>query len=142
MEHGPVEVVVIAFPADRIPARVRLAVEDLVTRRVVRVVDALVARRLDDGSVVVRELEDLAEDVESVALDALLAEHLDLFSDEDAEILAAELRPGQSALALAFEQSWLSEVRSSIRAAGGEVLVDLRVPAQVVDDVLAATAAV
>lgn len=140
-EGGGTWTVVVAFPGSRFTGQVRPAIEDLVARKVIRVVDAMVVREAADGSVTVLELEDLLDDPESGAVEAIMADHLDLLSAEDAETLTAELEPGSSALALAFEQVWMNPVRDAVVASGGLLLADLQVPREVVDEVLAAVVA-
>lgn len=119
----------------------RPAIEDLVAREVIRIVDAMVVQKAPDGSVIVLELEDLVDDRESAAIEAIMADHLDLLSAEDAAMLTAELEPGASALALAFEQVWMNPVRDAIAASGGVLLADVQVPREVADQVMAALAA-
>lgn len=141
MALGPIEVVVIAFPQSRLTGQVRPAIEDLVAREVIRIVDAMVVQKAPDGSVTVLELEDLVDDRESAAIEAIMADHLDLLSAEDTAMLTAELEPGASALALAFEQVWMNPVRDAIAASGGVLLADVQVPREVADQVMAALAA-
>ena len=63
---------------------------------------------------------------------------LDLLSSEDVDEFAAALEPGSSALALVFEHTWMLPVRDAVAASGGVLLADIHVPADVVDEVLAA----
>ena len=61
---------------------------------------------------------------------------VDLISDEDAEAFAAQLEPGSSALAIAFEHTWMKPVRDAVVDSGGVLIADIHVPAEVVDEVL------
>lgn len=138
---GPIEVMVLAFPGSRFTGEIRPRIEELVSTGIIRVVDAVFIRKATDGAVDVLELADLADDPEATALSQALADQLDLLSGEDAEALVADLQPGSSALAIAFEHTWLKPVRDAVVAAGGVLLADLHIPSPAVDEVLAAVAA-
>jgi Family of unknown function (DUF6325) len=91
----------------------------------------------DRGDVTLFELEELEDgDADLRALHACVSQELDLISDEDAEVFAAELAPGSSALAIAFEHTWMRPVRDAVINSGGVLIADVQIPAQVVDDVL------
>lgn len=138
MTLGPIEIVVLGFPGSRFTGDIRPRIADLVQRDIITVIDALFITKDEDGSVGYLELEQLAEDPEFAALDALLTSQLDLLASEDVTELAAELEPGSSALALVFEHRWMIPVREAITESGGVLLADLHVPPDVVDSVLTA----
>jgi len=108
----------------------------------VRIVDALFITKDDAGDVMIVELEELTDDPDALDVASSLAEQLDLISAEDAVELAADLAPGSSALALVFEHTWMIPVRDAIASSGGVLLADVRVPPEVIDEVLDAVAQV
>jgi uncharacterized membrane protein len=136
---GPIELVVLGFPGNRFSGEIRPRIRDLVDRNIVNVVDALLVKKDEQGEVTFYELEELTDgDADLQALGKYISGQVDLISDEDAEVFAAELEPGSSALALAFEHTWMRPVRDAIVDSGGVLITDIHVPATVVDEVLAA----
>ena len=137
MTLGPVELVVVGFPGSRFSGEIQPRIQDLVDRNIVNIVDALLVMKDDQGDVTFFELEELEDgDADLRALHACVSEELDLISDEDAEVFAAELAPGSSALAIAFEHTWMRPVRDAVINSGGVLIADVQIPAQVVDEVL------
>ena len=137
MTLGPVELVVLGFPGSRFSGEIQPRIQDLVDRNIVNIVDALLVMKDDQGDVTFFELEELEDaDADLRALHACVSEELDLISDEDAEVFAAELAPGSSALAIAFEHTWMRPVREAVIDSGGVLIADVQIPAQVVDEVL------
>jgi uncharacterized membrane protein len=134
---GPVELVVLGFPGSRFTGEIRPRIQDLVDRNIVNIVDALLVMKDDQGDVTLFELEELEDaDADLRALHESVSQELDLISDEDAEVFAAELAPGSSALAIAFEHTWMRPVRDAVMNSGGVLIADVHIPAQVVDEVL------
>lgn len=135
MSIGPVEIVVIEVPKGWAPGGLRARVAELVDAGTVQMVDALLVTKAEDGTVDGVELEDAGEELASLFGD--LGQQLDLISAEDAEALAEDLGPGRTALALAFEHTWMAPVRDSLVASGGELIADIHISAPVVAEVLA-----
>jgi hypothetical protein len=136
---GPVELVVLGFPGSRFSGEIRPRIEDLVERNIVNIVDALLITKSDQGEVTFFELEEAPDDDPDLqALHRCFSDELDLISDEDAGVFAEELSPGSSALAIAFEHTWMRPVRDAVVNSGGVLIADVQIPAEVVDEVLAA----
>lgn len=138
---GPVEVLVIGFPGSQFNGEIIPALEDLVERQIVQIIDAVLIRRADDGALTVIELEEEGASPEVAALSELIHEVQDLISDEDVEDLAADLEPGSAAAMIVLEHTWVAPLRDAIAGSGGIVLSDVNVPTDVVDEVLGAVAA-
>jgi hypothetical protein len=128
---GPVDYLVVEFPADKANFSGEMAAElrSLVDREVVRVLDLVILRREPDGSVEVAELADVDEsDVgELLALEADLAM---LLAEEDVEEIGKALEPGSIAAVLVYENTWAGPFASSIRRSGGELVASGRIPTQ------------
>jgi hypothetical protein len=136
---GPVELVVLGFPGSRFNGEIQPRIQELVDRDIVNIVDALLVMKDDHGDVTFFELAEMEEgDPELQALHACVSQELDLISGEDAEVFAEELAPGSSALAIAFEHTWMRPVRDAVVNSGGVLIADVQVPGSVVDEVLEA----
>ncbi|MFC8922941.1 DUF6325 family protein [Cellulosimicrobium sp. NPDC057127] len=135
---GPVEIVVLAFPAERVPAEVQTAVRDVLAAGTVTLLDLAVVRRAESGDVEVLELADLGD---HVALTDVVLPGAGLAGEEDLDEVAAGLAPGTNALVLVVEHTWARGVLGAARDAGGVVLLSERIPAEVVNEVAALAAA-
>ncbi len=128
---GPVDYLVVEFPADKANFSGEMAAElsSLVDRELVRVLDLVILRKEPDGSVEVAELADVDESNvgELRALEAGLAL---LLAEEDVEEIGKVLEPGSVAAVLVYENSWAAPFASSIRRSGGQLVANGRIPTQ------------
>jgi hypothetical protein len=138
LELGPVDIVVIGFPADapRTGESIPLFV-DLVDRGVIRVLDVLAVQKNADGSVSGLAIADLDGDgVPDLAV--FEGASTGLLGDEDAESAGEVLLPGEAAVLICFENTWAAPFATSVRRNGGRVLAFERVSPQDLLDTVAA----
>jgi Family of unknown function (DUF6325) len=128
-ELGPVDWIVVEFPGSRFNGQIVPALLDLVERDLIRVLDLLVLKKDDDGSLEAFELSDLDEG-EIGALRTFESELAMLLSEEDATSLAAAIEPGSSAGVLVWENIWAAPFGSAVRRAGGQLVASGRIPTQ------------
>jgi hypothetical protein len=130
-ELGPVDYVVVEFPADRANFSGEMAAEllGLVKRDVVRVLDLLFLTKHPDGSVEAFESHDFG-DGELGELRALETELAMLLAAEDVESIGAALEPGSVAAVLVWENAWAAPFGSAVRRSGGQVVAGGRIPIQ------------
>jgi Family of unknown function (DUF6325) len=128
-ELGPVDWIVVEFPGSRMNGEIVPALRDLVERDLVRVLDLLVLKKDDDGSVEAFELSDLDEG-EIGDLRAYESELAMLLSEEDVNSLAAAIEPGSSAGVLVWENTWAAPFISAVRRSGGQLAATGRIPVQ------------
>ena len=128
---GPVDYLVVEFPAEKANFSGEMATElkSLTDRALVRVLDLVLLRKDDDGSVEVAELADVDESNvgDLLSLEADLAM---LLAEEDVEEIGKALEPGSIAAVLVYENSWAGPFASSIRRSGGQLIASGRVPTQ------------
>ncbi|WP_454728305.1 DUF6325 family protein [Cellulosimicrobium protaetiae] len=129
---GPVEIVAVAFPTDRIPGGVQASVLKVLAEGTVTLLDLAVVRRSDGGDVEVIEVTDLGVELEITDVELTGA---GLAGEEDLDAVAAGLAPGTSALVLVVEHTWARGVIAATSAADGVVLLSERIPAEVVNEV-------
>lgn len=138
MGLGPIEVLVVGFPGDKFNGNILPALEDVVERDIVSIVDCLLISKGDDGSVEFTEIDQVASDEEVAKLSTLMEEANGLLSSEDVDAFAEALEPGDSAAALVFEHTWAKPFRNAVVDSGGVLLANMRVPGVVVEEVLEA----
>jgi hypothetical protein len=130
-ELGPVDYLVVEFPADKANFSGEMAAElsALVDRGLVRVLDLLILKKSDDGSVEGFESHDFGDD-ELGELRALEDELALLLAAEDVESIGAALEPGSVAAVLVYENVWAAPFGAAVRRSGGELVASGRIPIQ------------
>ena len=130
-ELGPVDYVVVEFPAGASNFTGEMAAEllALVDAGTIRVIDALILTKDDDGSIDAMELSDVGELGELVALEAQLAE---LLAADDVAHLAAAMDPGTTAGVLIWENLWAAPFAAAARRSGGQLIANGRIPIQAI----------
>ena len=129
-ELGPIDYLVIEFPADRQPDGSALPLlRDLVDRGVIRLLDLAFVRKDPDGSVMGVDIADvgLQGDVDVT----LFAEASSgLVDGGDLEEAGAALEPGCSAAVLVYENTWAAPFARALRRNGAQLVASGRVPVQ------------
>ena len=128
-ELGPVDWIVVEFPGSRFNGQIAPALLDLVERDLVRVLDLLVLKKDDDGSLEAFELSDLDEG-EIGGFREYESELAMLLSEEAVTSLAAAIEPGSSAAVLVWENTWAAPFASAVRRSGGQLVASGRIPIQ------------
>ncbi|MFD9661058.1 DUF6325 family protein [Rhodococcus sp. NPDC059968] len=129
-ELGPIDYLVVEFPADRRPDGSALPLLiDLVERNVIRVLDLIFVRKEADGSLAGIAIEDLGlEGGVDVTLFAEAA--TGLIDRTDLEDAAAVLAPGFSGAILVYENCWAAPFASALRREGAQLVASGRIPVQ------------
>jgi len=130
-ELGPVDYLVVEFPADKANFSGEMAAElsALVNRGLVRVLDLLILKKNDDGSVEGFESHDFGDD-ELGELRALEDELALLLAEEDVASIGAALEPGSVAAVLVYENVWAAPFGAAVRRSGGQLVASGRIPIQ------------
>jgi hypothetical protein len=137
VEHGPVDVLVFAFGEPRFDGSIAEELRRLAAEGTIRVLDAMFITKGDDGVAATLDLEDLPVE-ERDAFGHVETGTRGLFDSEDADDLIEGMVPGSAIVALAIEHAWALGLAQALRAAGGEVALNVRIPAAIVDDACAA----
>ena len=130
-ELGPVDYLVVEFPADKANFSGEMAAElsALVGRGLVRVLDLMILKKNDDGSVEGFESHDFGDD-ELGELRALEDELALLLAEEDVESIGAAMEPGSVAAVLVYENLWAAPFGAAVRRSGGQLVASGRIPIQ------------
>ena len=130
-ELGPVDYLVVGFPADKANFSGEMAsqLKTLIDSNTVRVLDLVVLTKVDDGSIEATELRD-ADDSEVGELRALERDLAILLAEEDIEEIGETLQPGSAAAVLVWENTWAAPFASAVRRSGGDLLGSGRIPTQ------------
>ncbi|MGR0318781.1 DUF6325 family protein [Agromyces sp. ZXT2-3] len=133
-EYGPVDVYVVSFEGDRLDTATATALGELMVGDEIRLLDLLIVSRGDGGEVTVREYEEFRDEAGFTVVEL---EASGVIGDEDIDELADTIPPGTSGAIMAVELLWAKKLASAFAESGGEVLQVERIPASVVNEVLA-----
>jgi hypothetical protein len=129
-ELGPIDIVVIGFPADAPMTGEAIPIfVDLVERGIIRVFDVMFVQKDADGTFSGFDIADLDGDrVGDLA--AFAGASSGLLNDEDAEKVANEIEPGTAAVMIVYENRWAGPFAAAVRRNGGILLANERIPTQ------------
>ncbi|HEX5308878.1 MAG TPA: DUF6325 family protein [Solirubrobacteraceae bacterium] len=130
-ELGPVDIIVIGFPADAPQTGESVPILlDLVERGIIRVLDVLAVRKQADGSLSGIELSGDLDGDGLADLTVFEGARTGMLGDEDAAVAGTGLQPGETAVLICFENAWAAPFVASVQRNGGQLLAAQRVPAQ------------
>ena len=133
--HGPIDFVLIEFPADRLGGATAAALLDLVERGIVRIYDLLVIEKFVDGTFAGLDISAL-DDSHLGGLTAFAGARSGLLGEDDVAEAAEALEPGTVAALIVYENSWAIPFVAAARSEGGELVAGARIPAQAINDAL------
>jgi uncharacterized protein DUF6325 len=139
LDAGPIDYLAIEIPTQRMNGEGLAALIDLTERGIIRILDAVVAVVGEDGSFTAVELTDVDGDGE---LDLLVFEGIrsGLLDDGDVAEAAALVEPGNAVALIVYENTWAEPFVTAMRRNGAEFIASGRIPADTVNEALAALA--
>jgi hypothetical protein len=130
-QTGTIDWVLLEFRGKEINGELLPPLLDLVDRHLIRVLDALVVIKGEDGTVEMLTSNDL--DRRHVGeLGALAGASSGLLTAEDADAAATALEAGSAALLLIYENLWSIPFAVAARKAGGQLVASGRIPVQAI----------
>jgi hypothetical protein len=129
-ELGPIDIVVIAYPADAPMSGDAVPILlDLVERGIIRVLDAMFVIKEADGTYSGFEARGLEEKGVGDLFEFEGASS-GMLGDDDVAVAADSIEPGTAAVMIVYENRWAAPFAAAVRRNGG-VLVDFqRIPTQ------------
>ena len=140
MVLGPVEYLILAFPGNEFTGEIAPALQEVVDKGIIRIIDLVFAIKDEDGTVAVLEFADLDPAVVR-ALDPLVSEVSGMLSEEDMEALGEALEPNSSGALLLFEHVWAVKLRDAFANANGVLIDGGLVPRELAEEAAAEAAA-
>jgi len=129
-EFGPVDYIVVEFPADRSNFTGEMADElaTLVENGTIRLLDLLIIHKDENGELEGMEVDD--QDLDELrGLEAHIAE---ILAAEDVALLAESMENGSTAGVVVWENTWAAPFASAARRAGGQLIASGRIPIQAI----------
>jgi hypothetical protein len=132
----PLDFAVIGFRGNKFNGEIAPEIYRLVDEGLVRIIDIVFISKDKQGQYTALELNDLSD--EERAQFTPITENMDpLFTSEDVGTLAASVPDDSAAMILLWQNIWTEKFRRAVANANGEVLVHERVPAEVLNEVMA-----
>ena len=136
VELGPVDIVVIGYPADApMTGEAVPLLMDLVDRGIIRVLDVLFVMENEDGTFSGFEAQDLEAD-RIGDMKVFEGASTGLLGEEDVATAAEAIEPGTAAVVIVYENRWAGQFVAAVRRNGGVLIDNQRIPAQDVIDAL------
>jgi hypothetical protein len=126
---GPLEVLVIECPGDKLKSEIILALTSGVDGGSLRIIDVTFVHKDAQGNLSSYELGEL-EEHELVAYD-VVDETRGLLSVGDIAKVGARVSPNSSAVLMVVEHAWTAHLEQAVLAANGRIVVHARVPPDV-----------
>ena len=136
MKRGPVDVVVLAFGEARFDGSALAELERQSAAGTIRVLDLIILLKDEDEQCFRIAISDLPPE-QAAAVAFIEAATIGLFDDEDAAMLCEGMVTGSAVACLAIEHTWAVDLANAIAAEGGEMAINYRIPAPVVDEAFA-----
>jgi hypothetical protein len=129
-ELGPIDIVVIAYPADApMTGEAVPILLDLVDRGIIRVLDALFVMQNEDGTVSGFEASDL--DGDSIGdFKVFEGASSGLLGEDDVATAGEALEPGSAAVMIVYENRWAAPFANAVRRNGGVLVANQRIGVQ------------
>jgi hypothetical protein len=137
--RGPVDVLVMAAADPHFDGSIFAELARQAAAGTIRVLDAMILLKGDDGSGGRLGIEDLGRE-QAAALGFIDTGTRGLFDNTDAETLYEGMVPGSVVIALAIEHTWAVALVNALHDAGVDMAMNFRVPAPIVDEAFASLA--
>ncbi|HEX5621425.1 MAG TPA: DUF6325 family protein [Solirubrobacteraceae bacterium] len=129
-EMGPIDYIVLEWPAQQPTGEVGPMIIDLVDRGIIRILDIAFMAKGEDGSVAALDLGELNS--AGAGFEEFEGASSGLLGQDDLEEAAAVLEPGTSAAILVWENRWAAPVAVALRKSGGQLVASGRIPIQAI----------
>jgi uncharacterized membrane protein len=133
LDLGPVDYFLVGFPPGApLDGGALMQMAALVQQGIIEVLDALVIRKDEDGTISGVDLAEAAGGAEMIAFSGV---RTGLIQDEDMQLAAEEMPPGSVAAFVLYENTWARGFVTAVHERGGLFLGSGRIG---MDDLLAA----
>ncbi len=130
---GPVEHLIVGFEGNQFKGEIVPALTDLLDKGMIRILDLAVISKDNAGNVLIFEANELSDEV-SQALAKFDCSLMGLLTEQDLLEEAEALPLNYTAASMLFENVWAARFAEAVRNADGEVLLNTRIPKEVVEE--------
>jgi uncharacterized membrane protein len=132
---GPIDLLVIEFPGNRFTGAGLRELHSLVAAGIINIIDLVIVTKNEEGQVSALDLQDLGPDASAV-LAQLHATISQMLTSDDIDELGEQLVNNSTAAIMMYENTWAAKTKQAIIEAKGRVVMQARVPHEVVQGTL------
>jgi hypothetical protein len=141
MTYGPIDFLAIEFKGNHFKGEIMPALLELVNNDTIRVIDLVIVQKDAEGCVTMQEMQQ--HDNSILALfDPRKAEITGMIQQEDLQMIGEKVEKNSTAAVLLFEHLWAVKFKQAVLNAKGQVVMQERIPHDVVEDVFKAISSV
>lgn len=135
MTFGPIDFLALEFEGNKFKGEILASLLELIEQKIVRVIDLVVIMKDENGEVLVSEMQQLDDELLAI-FDAEEIAASGMITATDIEMVAEALDNNASAAAMLFENLWAIKFKEAVLEADGRVLMQERIPHEVVLEAL------
>jgi hypothetical protein len=128
MTYGPVDFIALKFKGNKFKGEALKALNDLMKKKIVRVIDLVIILKDKEGKLTVKEIQE--PDPEFIAIfdpTKVKGTH-GMIKKDDIDLIGKELENNSTAALMLFENLWAVKFKEAIMEAKGEQLMFARIP--------------
>ena len=141
MTFGPVDFLAIEFQGNQFKGELMPALLELVNNDIIRVIDLVIVQKDADGNVKMQEMQQHDNSVLAL-FDPRKTEITGMIQREDLQMIGEKVENNTTAAVLLFENLWAIKFKQAVLNANGRLLMQERIPHEVVEEVFEAISAV
>jgi hypothetical protein len=135
MTYGPIDFVALEFKGNNFKGEIIPALVDLIAKKTIRVIDLVIVLKDAKGHVEIAELQQLSPDIIAV-FDPLEREVNEIIKEADAQLVGRNMENNSTAAVMLFENLWAVKFKEAVLNADGRLLMQERIPNEVVLEAL------
>ena len=136
MTYGPIDFIALKFKGNKFKGEGLKALNDLMKKKIVRVIDLVIIVKDKEGKLTVKEIQE--PDPEFIAIfdpTKVKATH-GMIKKDDIDLIGKELENNSTAALMLFENLWAVKFKEAILEAKGEQVMFARIPHEFVLEAL------
>ena len=135
MTYGPIDFIALEFKGNQFKGEIMPALLELVNNKTIGVIDLVVVKKDQDGKVMAQEVQEL-DSTSLTMVNPLKADITGMIKVEDIEMIGEKLENNTTAMVMLFENLWAVRLKEALLNANGRVVMQERIPHEVVLEVL------
>jgi len=136
MTYGPIDFVALKFKGNKFKGDGLKALNDLMKKKIVRVIDLVIVVKDKEGKVTVKELQQPDPDFIAIFDPTKVKGTHGMIKKDDIDMIAGELENNSTAVLMLFENLWAVNFKEAVLEAKGEQLMFARIPNEVILEAL------
>jgi hypothetical protein len=141
MTYGPIDFIAIEFKGNQFKGELMPALLELVNNDIIRVIDLVIVQKDADGNVRMQEMQQHDNSVLAL-FDPQKTEITGMIQQEDLQMIGEKVESNCTAAVLLFENLWAIKFKQAVLDANGRLLMQERIPHDVVEEVFKAISSV